>query len=75
MCYYVLYTEFVTIKKAEIISSLKELKICYTALSKRNNVREMISLRHTICMIIQKVFKKWSASVFMQFFDIQNIKK
>lgn len=33
MCSYVPDTEFVTIKKAEIISSLRELKIVYLALS------------------------------------------
>lgn len=25
-----------------------------------------------ICMIIQKVFKKWSGSVIMQFYNVQN---
>lgn len=46
MCYYALDTEFVTIKKAEIISSLKELKIVYLALCKIEffNDREMIPL-------------------------------
>ena len=33
--YYVLDTEFVTIKKAEIIPSFRELKIFYLALSER----------------------------------------